>query len=61
MLTNRTIFLPMPKLSSRPLRYLTSLLVSFAAMVAVAQAPTPPIQIQLNAPDSHVVVRGDTL
>ena len=61
MLTNRTIFLPMPKHSSRPLRYLTSLLVSFAAMVAVAQAPTPPIQIQPNAPDSHVVVRGDTL
>ena len=37
------------------------MLVGLAAMVAVAQAPTPPIQIQPNAPDSHVVVKGDTL
>lgn len=61
MLTNRTIFSPMPKHHSRPLRFLTSWLVGLAAMVAVAQAPTPPIQIQPNAPDSHVVVKGDTL
>ena len=61
MLTNRTIFSPMPKHHSRPLRLLTSLLVGLAAVVAVAQAPTPPIQIQPNAPDSHVVVKGDTL
>lgn len=37
------------------------MLVGLAAMVAVAQAPTPPIQIQDNAPDRHIVVRGDTL
>jgi len=61
MLTNRTIFSPMPKHHSRPLRFLTSLLVGLAAAVAVAQDPTPPIQIQPNAPDSHVVVKGDTL
>ena len=61
MLTNRTIFSPMPKHHLRPLRFLTSWLVGLAAMVAVAQAPTPPIQIQPNAPDSHVVVKGDTL
>ena len=48
----------MPK---HPLRFLTSLLVSLAAAAAVAQDPTPPIQIQSNAPDSHVVVKGDTL
>lgn len=63
MLTNRTLFSPMTTLrpKARPLRLVTSLLVGLAAMVAVAQAPTPPIQIQPNAPDSHVVVKGDTL
>ena len=61
MLTNRTIFSPMPKHHSRPLRFLTSLLVGMAAAVAVAQDPTPPIQIQPNAPDSHIVAKGDTL
>ena len=61
MLTNLTIFSPMPKHHSRPLRFLTSLLVGLAAMVAVAQDPAPPMQIQPNAPDSHVVVKGDTL
>ena len=63
MLTNRTLFSPMPtfKPNSRPLRLVTSMLVGLAAMVAVAQSPTPPIQIQPNAPDSHVVVKGDTL
>ena len=61
MLTNRTLFSPLPKHPSRPLRFLASLLLGLAAMVAVAQAPTPPIQIQADAPDRHVVVRGDTL
>ena len=61
MLTNRTIFSPLPTHNARPLRFLASLLLGLAAMVAVAQAPTPPIQIQPNAPDSHVVVKGDTL
>lgn len=63
MLTNRTLFSPMPtfKPHPRPLRLVTSMLVGLAAMVAVAQSPTPPIQIQPNAPDSHVVVKGDTL
>lgn len=66
MLTNRTLFSPMPTFmpDARRLRLVTSMLVGLAAMVAVAQspsAPTPPMQIQANAPDSHVVVRGDTL
>ena len=63
MLTNRTLFSPMPtfKPNPRPLRLVASMLVGLAAMVAVAQSPTPPIQIQPNAPDSHVVVKGDTL
>ena len=61
MLTNRTLFSPLPKHQSRPSRFLASLLLGLAAMVAVAQAPTPPIQIQADAPDRHVVVRGDTL
>ena len=63
MLTNRTLFSPMPtfKPKPRPQRLVTSLLVGLAAMVAVAQTPTPPVQIQANAPDSHTVVKGDTL
>ena len=66
MLTNRTLFSPMTTLkpNALPLRLVTSLLVGLAAMVAVAQTPTPPTtaaEIQPNAPDSHVVVKGDTL
>lgn len=61
MLTNRTLFSPMPTRHAQPLRFLTSIMVGLVAMVAVAQAPTPPIQIQPDAPDSHVVVKGDTL
>ena len=63
MLTNRTLFSPMPttKPTPRPQRLVASLLVGLAAMVAVAQTPTPPVQIQANAPDSHTVVKGDTL
>ncbi len=66
MLTNRTLFSSMPtvKPNARPVPFVASMLMGLAAMVAVAQspdAPTPPIQIQANAPDSHIVVRGDTL
>ena len=69
MLTNRTLFSLMPMLTlkpnARPLRFVTSLLVGLTAMMAIAQvqaqAPTPPLQIQPNAPDSHTVVKGDTL
>ena len=63
MLTNRTLFSPMTpfKPNARPLRLVASLVVGFTAMLALAQAPTPPIQIQPDAPDRHVVVKGDTL
>jgi hypothetical protein len=63
MLTNRNSFLPLTGLPTpRPARrVIASLLVGIAAMVAVAQAPTPPVQIQPNAPDRHTVVKGDTL
>ncbi len=61
MLTNSTLFSPLPQRNPQPRRFFASLLVGLAAMVAVAQTPTPPVQIQPNAPDRHVVVKGDTL
>ena len=61
MLTNHTTFSPQYGLSPRPRRFLASFLVGIAAMAAVAQAPTGPVQLQPNAPDSHLVVKGDTL
>ena len=72
MLTNRNSFLPLTGLSALTAttkvtratsgrRLVTTLLVGVAAMVAMAQAPTQPVQIQPDAPDRHTVVKGDTL
>jgi LysM domain len=61
MLTNRSTFLPQLAFAVRPRRIFTTLLASLAAAVAVAQAPATPVQLQENAPDRHVVVKGDTL
>lgn len=58
MLTNHSIFSP---LFRRPARFAAALAVGLVALVATAQAPTAPVQLQDNAPDQHVVVKGDTL
>jgi hypothetical protein len=38
-----------------------ALAIGLTALVATAQAPTAPVQLQDNAPDRHTVVKGDTL
>jgi hypothetical protein len=58
MLTNHSIF---SHLLRRPVRFAATLMVGLTAVVATAQAPTAPVQLQDNAPDRHTVVKGDTL
>ena len=68
MLTNPSLFLP--RLSHRlsPLswhrhaaRTVATVAVITMATVATAQVPTGPVQLRENAPESHTVVKGDTL
>ncbi len=40
---------------------LTVAAIASAASLAIAQQATPPLELARNAPDRHVVVRGDTL
>ena len=61
MLTNLSIFSSLPSWPRRVLRFLASVTLVSIAAVALAQAPTRPVQIRENAPDSHIVVKGDTL
>ena len=58
MLTNHSIFSPLLR---RPVRFAATLMVGLTALIATAQAPTAPVQLQDNAPDRHTVVKGDTL
>ncbi len=58
MLTNHSI---LPPLFRRPARIAATLAIGLTALVATAQAPTAPVQLQDNAPDRHTVVKGDTL
>ncbi len=61
MLTNPTIFSSRPSWSHRASRFAATVAVVTFATVALAQAPTAPIQVRENAPDRHTVVKGDTL
>ena len=64
MLTNPITFSSRPSWSTRAARFaVTFALVSVAtvATVAIAQAPTGPLQVRENAPERHTVVKGDTL
>jgi hypothetical protein len=61
MLTNQTTLLPHAGAALRSRSVIAALLVGFTAMLASAQAPTAPLQIQPDAPDRHTVVKGDTL
>ena len=61
MLTNLSIFSSPPSWPRRALRFLASVTLVGVATLAFAQAPTGPVQIRENAPDSHIVVKGDTL
>jgi hypothetical protein len=56
MLTNHTKHKPIAALVA-----LAALSVLTAATPIFAQAPANPVQVQENAPDRHVVVKGDTL
>ena len=61
MLTNPSIFSSRPSWSRRASRCLASLAVFTVASAVLAQVPTGPVQIRENAPDRHIVVKGDTL
>ena len=61
MLTNLSIFSSLPSWPRCVLRFLASVTLVSVATLALAQAPTDPVQIRENAPDSHIVVKGDTL
>ncbi len=61
MLTNPSIFSSRPSWSRRVSRCVVSLAAVTVATVALAQAPTAPVQVRENAPDRHTVVKGDTL
>ncbi len=61
MLTNLSLFSSRPSWSRRALRFATGLAVVTVATIALAQAPTAPVQVRENAPERHTVVKGDTL
>ena len=61
MLTNPSFFSSESTFARRAARFVTSVAVVTVATLALAQAPTAPVQVRENAPDSHTVVKGDTL
>ena len=61
MLTNPSIFSSASSWARRAARFVASVAVVTVATLALAQAPTAPVQVRENAPDSHTVVKGDTL
>lgn len=61
MLTNPITFSSRPSWSTRAARFAATFALVSVATVAVAQAPTGPLQVRENAPDRHTVVKGDTL
>jgi hypothetical protein len=61
MLTNQITFSALSGRPFSPRSVVAALLLGLTAMVASAQAPTAPLQIQPDAPDRHTVVKGDTL
>lgn len=61
MLTNPSIFSSPLSWSRHALRLIAAFAAVTVATLTLAQAPTGPVQLRENAPDSHTVVKGDTL